>query len=177
MQTKKGIIDRSKFPPGPWDAEEDRYEWWYKEYPCIIMRNGAGSLCGYIGLPPGHPWYNRSYGSLCGWDDDDSHPSYDIDVHGGLTYSDSDRTHELTPKPPPRLRKIVVLGAPPPKPLAAPIPFEAWWLGFDAGHSFDLVPLLASRGLSMDGSRYRTFEYVKAEVEKLADQAIEAVRP
>lgn len=40
------------------------------------MTHGYG--CGYIGVPPEHPWYGQHYDNLHG-----------VDVHGGLTYSDN----------------------------------------------------------------------------------------
>lgn len=50
----------------------------YKDYNCIIRRiMDAGHLCGYVEIPEGHKFFERSY--------------YDIEnleVHGGLTFSD-----------------------------------------------------------------------------------------
>jgi hypothetical protein len=34
-----------------------------------------GYGCGYIGLPPEHPWHGKNYMEL------------EVDIHGGLTYS------------------------------------------------------------------------------------------
>lgn len=69
---------RSAWPKGPWDNEPDKVEWFGSHgYPLLIVRNGAGALCGYIGVPKGHPWYNKGY------DDIDPHP----DCNGGLTYA------------------------------------------------------------------------------------------
>ncbi len=41
----------------------------------------TGYGCGYIGLPDGHPWHGKHYDTL--------HVEYNIDVHGGLTYSEN----------------------------------------------------------------------------------------
>ena len=54
---------------------------------------------GYIGVPPEHPWFNRSYNDI------------DVDVHGGLTYSD-DHAPGLEPD-------------------------GYWWIGFDTNHYQD----------------------------------------
>lgn len=43
---------------------------------CVITKNDRmGFLCGYVGLPPEHPFHGKDY--------DDCHS---IDVHGGWTY-------------------------------------------------------------------------------------------
>jgi hypothetical protein len=60
----------------PWEDEEDLYE--YVEYGihCMIVRHPhMGALCGYIGIPKGHPWYLKGYDDI------------DARVHGGLTFS------------------------------------------------------------------------------------------
>jgi hypothetical protein len=69
-------IDRSNWPSGPWDGEPDRVEFRAHGFPCLIQRNGGmGNLCGYVGVPPGHPWRE-------GGDPDDM-----MTVHGGITYT------------------------------------------------------------------------------------------
>lgn len=61
----------------------DDKHWIYKgEYVCRIHRNPFGNLCGYVGVPPGHPCHGMHY--------DEVHEKYEsIRVHGGLTYSDT----------------------------------------------------------------------------------------
>ena len=54
------------------------------DFPYSIWEdNTMGHLCGYLGIPPAHPWYGRDYNSI------------DADIHGGLTYS-SYRFHEFS---------------------------------------------------------------------------------
>ncbi len=50
------------------------------EFPYAIQYNDrVGHLCGYIGVPQGHPWYGKDYDDV------------ECEVHGGLTYgSESD---------------------------------------------------------------------------------------
>lgn len=43
-----------------------------------ITNNGHGYRCGYIRVPPGHPWHGKHY------DEVDAH------VHGGLTFAEAD---------------------------------------------------------------------------------------
>jgi hypothetical protein len=75
---KEREVDRAGWPAGEWDAEPDRVEWRDEvtALPCLIVRNRVGGLCGYVGVPPGHPWHGKGY---------DDVPA---DVHGGLTYAD-----------------------------------------------------------------------------------------
>jgi hypothetical protein len=49
----------------------------YKGYACLIRRNMiSGTLCGYVGLPPGHKFYEQPHEDLL------------IEVHGGLTFGE-----------------------------------------------------------------------------------------
>lgn len=147
--------DRTKWPKGPWDDEPDRVEWRMSEppgYPLLIVRGPVGSLCGYVGVPPGHPLYRKVY----------SEPgASDLEVHGGLTYSGECRGD--------------ICHAPAPGE-----PDDVWWFGFDTAHAGDYVPgieALLERNkanpeirMGMFGERYRDIPYVRAEVERLAIQ-------
>jgi len=55
-------------------GEHEGFEW-------VVTHNGLGSRCGYVRVPPGHPWHGEVMES---WDE--SHP----DVHGGITFTDPD---------------------------------------------------------------------------------------
>lgn len=46
-------------------------------YRCLIMKTPLGVLCGYVGIPERHPLCNVYYNDV-----------EDIEVHGGLTFSD-----------------------------------------------------------------------------------------
>ena len=43
-----------------------------------IVHNEMGYRCGYVKVPPGHPWYGKDYDDI------------DADVHGGLTFAEPD---------------------------------------------------------------------------------------
>jgi hypothetical protein len=61
-----------------WENEPDEAIFESDGFKCRIKRvPGMGHLCGYVGVPESHPWFNKNY------DDVD-----DIYVHGGLTYSE-----------------------------------------------------------------------------------------
>lgn len=118
----------------PWKTEPDRVEWIDEATGllCLMVRvPDFGSWCGYVGVPYEHPWYGRHYSKVG-----------DLDVHGGLTFSDrsTDRVFHSE---------------------AA----NVWWLGFDCAHAFDLVPYL-----NLGPGVYRDLAYVRAEVVKLARQ-------
>jgi hypothetical protein len=148
-------IDKAGWPAGPWHDEPDKKQWQdaVTGLPCLIKRNPlGGNLCGYVGVPRGHPLYGVNY-------DDADH----LSVHGGLTYSSKcsegpeDRAicHKVEPGE----------------------SDDVWWFGFDCGHCDDYFPSPKFRmpGLE-DGAVYRDLAYVTVEIEGLAAQlALEAL--
>jgi hypothetical protein len=81
----------------------------------------------------------------------------DVDVHGGITYARDHAPHSG--------RRLDVLGA--------------WWIGFDTGHAGDFAPGVAAilgRGPRPD-EVYKDLAYVRAETERLAEQAKAAACP
>jgi len=147
------FVDRTGWAPGPWDDEPDRREWRYDGLPCLIVRsNGGGALCGYVGVPASHPWYGRGYDGI----------DCDVEVHGGLTYSDRCAGHICHV----------------PKPGESD---DVWWLGFDCAHAYDIRPAHDALNKRYDiqpqrfgGDVYRDIDYVRGEVESLARQVLAA---
>jgi len=79
VETKEWTeLDRKGWPSGPWDKEPDRKQWLDQAtgFACLIVRGHRGNLCGYVGVPEGHPAYQRDYNDVS------------AGVHGGLTYAD-----------------------------------------------------------------------------------------
>lgn len=71
-------IDKSAWGDGPWQTEPDRVEFEAHGFPCLIIRVAChGGLCGYVAVPPGHPWHGKDYSDV------------PADVHGWLTYAES----------------------------------------------------------------------------------------
>ena len=154
-------VDKSTWGDGPWMAEPDKIQFADEAtgLPCLIKRSHlSGSLCGYVGVAEGHPWFGQGYGDV------------DADVHGGLTFADfcqeGDEAHTICHIPGPGE------------------PDRVWWLGFDAGHAFDISPAMEARELAQGyppirsmgadwgmGETYKTVAYVKAECASLAEQA------
>ena len=153
------VRDRATWPPGEWDNEPDLIEWRDADtgYPCLIVRGPVGSLCGYVGVPEGHPAHGKNYNEVDGR----------VPAHGGLTYSDTCVGH-ICHVPQPGESDTV------------------WWLGFDCAHSGDVSPgmirhyLESTRRMGLleadakileeyhRRDEYRTVAYVQAECGALA---------
>ena len=151
---------------GPWNDEPDKVQWIdpVTDLDCLIVRNPMGALCGYVGVPPGHPWHG------VGWPRIED----DVTVHGGLTFSAScyesaEEGHGICHVPE-RGR-----------------PADVWWLGFDCAHGgIDLIPLMRRyeqddppyprlpRLSSWPEPEYRDVAYVTRQCESLAAQVFEA---
>lgn len=141
-----------------WKNEPDRVEFEAHGFPCLIVRNKMGALCGYVRVASDHPFHGKNYEEI-----QDS-----INVHGGLTYSDHSQNKIChTPKP----------GE----------PDDIFWFGFDCAHAWDLTPEVYEMekpgGILHDMKIrfqrleaplprviYRDIPYVKAECERLALQ-------
>jgi hypothetical protein len=162
-------IDKTSWGPGPYQDEPDKVQFADEAtgLPCLIRRVEAlGSLCGYVGVPEGHPWHGQDYDNV------------DADVHGGLTFAGAggggDEATSICHKPEPDE------------------PDTVYWLGFDCGHGGDLFPAMQSdyaqavammsaivggTGIGRRSSgAYRDLAYVKSELASLARQAARAAR-
>lgn len=146
-------IDRSKWGPGPWMDEPDRLEFEHEGFPCIVQRVQGGHLCGYVAVPPGHPWHGVD---LSNYPEGIEHP----EVHGGITYAE----------------KCVGNICHVPKPGESD---DVWWLGFDHAHAGDRSPRdfteFPGSWLNQTDT-YKTIDYVKTGCESLARQALALAR-
>ena len=126
----------------PWEHEPDSEEWVHEltGYKCTVWRHPTlGHLNGYVHIPRGH----KAFGFNYDWLND-----RDIEVHGGLTYSDKDKET------------------------------DAWVVGFDCSHGGDFSPKMVATMLQYTDTdishhmrdTYRTFAWVKEEVCSLARQ-------
>lgn len=88
-------IDKSSWSRGPWDDEPDKKQWRDPAtgLACLIVRNHFGNWCGYVGVPPAHPWHGLGYSDTIpgrvkkeDWDYENSIGGA-IEVHGGLTFA------------------------------------------------------------------------------------------
>lgn len=148
-------------PPGPWHAEPDHVDFEHEGLSCILHRGPSGAWCGYVAVPPSHPWHGKGYDDVRSADGDW------VSVHGGLTYAD-------------KCQGSICHVAKPGE------PDDVWWLGFDCAHHLDLgfwdLADMGGRPSRVDHpelgwvSSYRSVDYVRRETLKLAEQA-KAVSP
>jgi hypothetical protein len=150
--------DRPFFAEGPWNDEPDKVHWIdpATDLDCLIVRNPVGALCGYVGVPPGHPWHSAHYNDV------------DVSVHGGLTFADScdedaPEGHGICHVPLPGR------------------PEDLWWLGFDCAHGgMDVIPRMLAYEKELNlpsraryrgpAETYRDVAYVTEQCERLAAQ-------
>jgi hypothetical protein len=113
------------------------HQWEYQKkdgstYLLRMARNDFGCWCGYVGLPKGHPCFGMWY--------DDIHEKYpDLQVHGGLTYSEGLFSWALVEKKGEERRQeldrmIKERGN----------QTDYWEFGFDCNHFNDIAPLMPS---------------------------------
>lgn len=136
----------------------------YRDYEWCVVLNDIGHRCGYVALPSSHPLHGKEYMQI----------DYDLDVHGGLTFSEHSHLIESE--------------------------CNDWWLGFDAGHMiYDKADLEAFEkyyqlnkedydrikkmdnlydNFEKDGFKgvkrtVKDFEFMRNECERLIDQLID----
>jgi hypothetical protein len=155
------VIDKALWGPGPWVDEPDKEQWQDEAtgLACLVVRNRAGALCGYVGVPAGHPWFGVDRWRIA------PRPN----VHGGVNYSARCQTGP---------ESLTVCHV-------ADESESVWWLGFDCSHAFDLAPCIAAqlRALGVpsvdrlvEGQTYRDMAYVKQNCEQLARAASRLAR-
>lgn len=130
-------------------------------YPCVIRRAPPGHLCGYVIMPPGHPWHGKQ------------EPS--VKVHGGVTFAELGRDFVFDNDEPNDKRGLA----------------DWWVVGFDCAHGGDCAPGEAERTalrrsacellglplIPLERGVYRDMTYVRQQTEHLAEQAAEATGP
>ena len=136
---------------GPWLDEPDKVQWISETgFDCLMVRNQKGVWCGYVGVTAEHPWFDQDFNDV------------DADVHGGLTFADFCQSGKEEARG------------------VCHVPFagrtaRVWWLGFDTGHFYDLVPIWGQDRHS-PLNVYRGQRYVEQEVETLAQQALATMK-
>ena len=154
-------------------------EWMVEPFHCVIVEHPRmGHLCGYVGVPPEHPFFGKGH-SQCLWDCDgtelklelarqhglryyecvwvrdpeaeDVHPSIEreVSVHGGITYTGTGKSF------------VAVTG----------FKHTHWYIGFDCAHLGDMVPGMQALGLSFGlDETYKDEQYVTDQLDKLERQ-------
>ncbi|WP_392530242.1 hypothetical protein [Nostoc sp. C117] len=138
-------IDKSAWADGEWQQEPDRIEWVYLGFPCLIVRQHEGTFSGYVAINKTHPYYGK--------DMDDNELKF-IRVHGKITFSGGTDQNE---DPRAVCHKLL------------PKTANDWWIGFDCMHSENVIPIMVNF-FNLRDSTYKNIEYVKNQVENLAEQ-------
>jgi hypothetical protein len=158
-----------RFGDGEWIDEPDYVKFDYRGIECEILRNYVGALCGYVHVPEGHSWFGIPYEEI------------DCDIHGGLTLGE----HVIYPDD----GKYGYLND----------CKYGYLIAFDCSHATDISPEI-EKHLSVASKRddrpkgfekimdmrehfkiwnkptYKNIAYVKAEIERLVDQMLDAVK-
>ncbi len=195
-------LPKSEWGDGPWQTEPDFRSWCAHGLACIMNRPPMhGAWCGYVGVPPDHPWYGKKYSEI------DS----DTECHGGLTYCSAacDPLRFLPELLHPNEAGFLAALRADPEDRTALLVYadwlrehdredeeqllrrrdELWYYGFDCNHANDIAPAFRARMRSIANdpstpesvatlfgsespyaTHYRDYDYVVAEVEKLAEQ-------
>jgi hypothetical protein len=156
--------DKAEWDEGPWQAEPDKIHWVdpHTNYDCLMVRNEMGAWCGYVGIPPGHPWHGKGPREI----DAEAH-------HGRVNYAqECQEWAEADPS------KGVCHVPFPGRPT------NVWWVGFDCGHGTDYHPAavaywrevasVVASGCFVRPERYRDVPYVLSNVLLLVVQAVRA---
>lgn len=158
-------IPKEKWGTGPWQDEPDRLEFEHLGFPCLIRRNMThGNFCGYVAVPPGHPWHGKV-------------EDIDADAHGGINFTsacEGDICHVPKPGEP---DNVWWLG------------FDCGHIGRDRlpgmealeAHAFkdrpELQTVMRPHFPWLPQPTYKTISYVRAQCEALAEQAKAALLP
>lgn len=180
-------MHKDQWGPGPWQSEPDRLDWRDERtgLQCVIRRVPLGYLCGYVGVPVGHPFYGWSYHDKIKRHPDDLKESTlgDVGIFAAflraLGEDDENGTIELAMA----LKVhhgVNWSGGGPDDDMESGL----WWFGFDCGHAWDLSPgfddqvflkmlpteLMKELRRRQPKPVYRTIDYVKKECASLAFQ-------
>lgn len=125
-------------------SEDGRYDnpsilkaWEDEDYFCIIISLGCHP-CAYIGVRATHPYFGLDY--------DEIHEKYDIYVHGGFTYTDTQ-----------------VIG----------MSLDRWWIGWDYSHYNDYGSYGKELNMNLNGHKW-TLTEIEIEVNEVLKQLREA---
>ena len=151
--------DKSDWLRGPWDSEPDKVQFPDPDtgLPCLLHRGPSGHWCGYVGVAKDHLAFEMPYDKL--------DAKWDIDVHGGLTFSSFCKEKPVELGEPDESEGICHVPGP-------DDPERVWWLGFDCAHSGDYTGMSTGQSyVAQDYDNiYRTADYVKEQCALLAKQ-------
>lgn len=153
-------VIESRRPPGvgEWNDEPDKAQWVddVTGLDCLAVRAHHGAWCGYVGVPPGHPWHGKPSSAL----------EHFVDIYDGLSYGAlGDEESGICHVPEPGR------------------PADVWWIGFACMSSVDIQPIRDQRdgGYGFggktwyqyridEGATYKPLTFIIDEVSQLAAQ-------
>jgi hypothetical protein len=166
IELHKPNIGKDTWGDGPWQKEPDKIQWIddATDLDCLMVRGPGGHWCGYVGVPPEHPWHGVEYSASvpsikCDHDwhgDGGCSPESVIDVHGGLTFSRGC---------PEQHSEFGICHVP-----QDGRPDNVWWFGFDCAHCDDASPSYRRKYNWGNDGIYRTVSYVQDQCALLAKQ-------
>lgn len=142
------FYNKDNFPPGKWQSEPDLC-YWERELPCLAIRDmKLGVWKGFVAIGDSHPFHGKSIEEL-----------FKLPgilkifgaVHGGLCGAG----HLLIPKY---------------KEFAK----NHWWIGIEASHGEDLMPLLKldtsdpNMAKMTSNQTYKDLRFMRREINKLS---------
>lgn len=146
-------IDKRGWPRGEWDNEPDKWQYMDDEtgFPCLIVRNDFGALCGYVGVSQSHPFFKKDRTKLS---------DKGLHSHKGISFTDHCQVY-----PDAEMTGICHKVEPGEND-------NVWWIGFDCAHlGTDIIPMMMhSFEWIMHKPEYRNIAYVKDTVSLLAKQ-------
>ena len=182
-------MDKTEWGPGPWQTEPDEASWTDERtgLACHALRHDfTGTWCGYVGVPPGHPFFGWGYREHVEIQDGDLECDIDdVDVIGSFIYALQGGAERGTIELGMVLRCHCGITWSGDLPWSdEPEATRLWWFGFDTSHAWDYAPGMEAQlrrlmppGHMRDRHRildqhqtYRDLDYIRKEVASLAFQ-------
>ena len=166
------IFDREGKNAGVWNDEPDKVIWKHASgYTCHIRRvEHSGHLCGYVGIPKEHPFFDKDYTSNVQLTDEQFEEWKNSSTEGiGIMSMLSIAMAREEIEESKRVEVEALLRAHGGITFSAKIEDcdkDLWFFGFDCAHSGDYQPWSDYHDLGA----YRDIEYVKDQTNKLAEQ-------
>lgn len=139
--------------------EEHRFE--HAGLQCSVVLTGMGHHCGYVGLPPEHPWFGKSYSDTVIVPQEIIKRLIDVDKVGILNVFCAGIKNDQESLDRGEIELVLAVD------VHGGITYAGegeglWWLGFDCAHSDD--------GKQRGDPGWKGRAYAEAETRSLADQ-------
>lgn len=145
------FYNKKNFPPGEWTKEPDLC-YWQGKLPCLALRDmSMGIWKGFVGIDSTHPFYGVIIEDLLKKDDI---TEIFFEVHGGIT---------MAGRLPAKYKEFAK---------------DYWWIGLEASHGADFMPLLQLDMSNPDMAKmlsnqvYKDLHFIRREVNKLANRLV-----